>query len=313
MAHPIISAEPLTQPMESMTNTEVGIDAERSRIRLQRRPRSDQRTIDEICHHYVVEKELAEKLRNADKEERKRLYSSSYDEICQRVPNIPGWNVPIPAEALKREIANKVAFLRRFADSSSTFLEIGPGDCSLSLAMAGHVDRVVAVDVSTEITQHIEMPPNFQLIISDGTSIDVPSQSVDVAYSNQLMEHLHPDDAMEQLRNVYQALKPGGVYICVTPSRLSGPHDVSKYFDDKPTGFHLKEYSSTELARTFREAGFVRARPYLWLKERLLILPMLPISILEGLMACLPSSLRRSICNRAPINRLLGRVVAVRP
>jgi predicted SAM-dependent methyltransferase len=41
----------------------------------------------------------------------------------------------------------------------------------------------------------------------------VRAESVDLAYSNQLMEHLHPDDASEQLANVYRALKPGGVTV----------------------------------------------------------------------------------------------------
>jgi len=60
-------------------------------------------------------------------------------------------------------------------------------------------------------------PANFTLIISDGCSIPAQRNSVDVAYSNQLMEHLHPDDALEQVHNVLDVLKPGGVYICITP------------------------------------------------------------------------------------------------
>ena len=33
------------------------------------------------------------------------------------------------------------------------FLEIGPGDCALSAEVASAADRVVAVDVSTEIRE----------------------------------------------------------------------------------------------------------------------------------------------------------------
>jgi hypothetical protein len=64
-----------------------------------------------------------------------------------------------------------------------------------------------------------------------------------VAYSYQLMEHLHPGDALEQLVNIYQALKRDSVYCCVTPNRISGPHDISVYFDTVAQGLHLKEYS----------------------------------------------------------------------
>lgn len=61
------------------------------------------------------------------------------------------------------------------------------------------------------------------------------------------MEHLHPDDAYEQLQEIYNALIPGGIYICITPNRLSGPHDVSQYFDSIATGFHPKEYTTVEM------------------------------------------------------------------
>jgi len=37
---------------------------------------------------------------------------------------------------------------------------------------------------------------------------------------------------------------------------LSGPHDISAYFDDGATGFHLKEYSNEELYRLFLKTGF---------------------------------------------------------
>ena len=70
------------------------------------------------------------------------------------------------------------------------------------------------------------------------------------------MEHLHPDDAVDQLKNIYNALVNGGKYICITPNRLTGPHDISKYFDNVATGFHLKEYTVTELSGLFREVGF---------------------------------------------------------
>jgi hypothetical protein len=65
---------------------------------------------------------------------------------------------------------------------------------------------------------------------------------------------------MEQLRNILAALRPGGHYICTTPNRLTGPHDISAGFDDEPRGFQLREYTYHELAPAFRQAGFRRVR-----------------------------------------------------
>ncbi len=100
----------------------------------------------------------------------------------------------------------------------------------------------------------------MKFVLSDGVSIPVPPKTIDLAFSDQLLEHLHPDDAVEHLQNVYEALKPGGHYFCSTPNRLRGPCDVSRYFDTIATGFHLKEYTYGEVETMFRDIGFRRLR-----------------------------------------------------
>ena len=107
--------------------------------------------------------------------------------------------------------SRELQLVARFIGPGTNYLEIGAGDCSLAFAVAGKVIHVYAIDVSDEISKQIETPANFELIISDGISIPVPAGSIDFAYSNQLMEHLHPDDAESQLENVFTALRPGGV------------------------------------------------------------------------------------------------------
>lgn len=49
--------------------------------------------------------------------------------------------------------------------------------------------------MSETITARDWVHPNFVLILSDGSNVAVPPSTVHVAYSNQLIEHLHPDDA----------------------------------------------------------------------------------------------------------------------
>lgn len=88
----------------------------------------------------------------------------------------------------------------------------------------------------------------------------VPDGSIDFAILHQLMEHLHPDDALEQLNNILKALRKGGKYLCITPNRISGPHDVSVHFDSEAAGLHLKEYKYSELVRIFKDAGFTSVK-----------------------------------------------------
>jgi SAM-dependent methyltransferase len=197
-------------------------------------------------------------------------------------------------------------FLRHFLRPDITFLEIGPGDCSLSKEVARSARQVYAVDVSETISLLADRPENLEIVISDGVSIPVPPQSVDLAYSNQLMEHLHPEDAFAQLRNVACALAPGGRYVCITPNRLNGPHDVSSHFDQEARGFHLREYTVTELVRLFREAGFSRARAYAQARGRVAPIPgPLAAGIERGLQA-LPFRTRRRVADSLPWRWALG-------
>src|SRR5262249_36870665 len=160
----------------------------------------DNRTAEQLREHYRVERELADRLREAPREQRRGLYSEVYDELFRRLPHHPQLHASDHGERA-REVGHRYSFLRRLLAPGAVFLEVGPGDCAVSIAMTAAAERVYAVDVSAEITQAVAPPANFELVLSDGCSIAVPAGIVDVAFSDQLMEHLHPDDANEQLRN----------------------------------------------------------------------------------------------------------------
>jgi SAM-dependent methyltransferase len=268
--------------------------------------RAENRTIEQLRKHYEVEKELAHRLRQATRLERRHLYTALYDELYRQVPDHPQLTRKSSAGEKMKAVARELKRLQPFLDKATTFLEVGAGDCALSLKVAGLVKQVYAVDVSAEITRNAEVPPNFQLLLSDGCTIPVSPNSVQVAYSNQLMEHLHPDDAAEQLDNIYKALAPGGIYLCMTPNRLSGPHDISQYFDRVATGFHLKEYSLSELNKLFKKIGFVKVRVYLGIGERVISSSVLPFIFLEAVLNLLPYSLRKLIAHSRLVEMLLG-------
>ncbi|MEP6719014.1 MAG: class I SAM-dependent methyltransferase [bacterium] len=266
----------------------------------------DERSNEQIRQHYLVEKDLATRLRRANREERQQLYTELYDELFRRVPDHPQLSLRLAAATRQDNLNQRLALLRKFLHPDITYLEIGPGDCSLAIEVARLVRKVYAVDVSREITKEVELPENVVLIISDGSSIPVPQSSIDLAYSDQLMEHLHPDDAMDQLRNIYKALGPGGRYICITPNRLSGPHDVSRYFDEVATGFHLKEYSATELSAMFIAVGFREVHLLVGARSFHLSTPTLVIKAVESLLASAPQRLGRILARGLPLRFVLG-------
>jgi SAM-dependent methyltransferase len=269
----------------------------------------EKRSEERIRFHYETETMLAKKLMNSRKEVRSNLYKECYEELFQTVHDHPQITNKYDndADLVKRRLRMLLPML----DKDSTLLEIGAGDCRLSIAAAPHVRRVIALDVSPAIMFRNDVPPNVTPCLSDGTSIPVVPDSVDVAYSDQLMEHLHPDDALEQLRNVFLALKPGGRYFCITPNRLHGPHDVSRYFDDVATGLHLREYTNRDLDDMMRQVGFRDIRALVVAKGRKLVeLPVRTVGMLERLWELLPRSLR-SLVPGQMMNVVLGaRVVA---
>jgi SAM-dependent methyltransferase len=267
---------------------------------------SDVRTAERIRVHYEVERELADRLRNAPREERRSLYSLVYDELFERVPDHPQLTRKSSTDDTRVELGLQMRFLRHFLHPGITFLEIGAGDCALSKEIARTARHVYALDVSESISSLAERPANLEIVISDGVSIPVPAGSVDFAYSNQLMEHLHPDDAYEQLRNIVRALAPGGRYVCITPNRLNGPHDVSSHFDHEATGFHIKEYTVTELARLFRVAGFAKARAYAQAKGQVAPVPGPLVAGIEGAISALPSRTRGQVARALPWRWPLG-------
>jgi SAM-dependent methyltransferase len=277
-------------------------------------PASEPRSRDELREHYEVERELAHRLRSASRDERLQLYSSIYDELFRRVPGHPQLTWKTEPQAHAWAVDRQLRLLRPLFAPTTTFMEIGAGDCALSRAASPLVEKAYAVDVSAEITRNLDLPVNVEVVISDGSSVPVPAGSVDVAYSNNLMEHLHPEDAADQLRNVERALRPGGVYVCLTPNRLGGPHDISQYFSDVATGFHLKEYTLRELRALFASVGFDRIGVYVggrgWYRRS----PYLPIAAIEAIVERLPAGARRRVANSLPVGSVLGiRIVGRKP
>jgi SAM-dependent methyltransferase len=276
------------------------------------RPGNRGRTREQLRRHYEVEVRLAAQLRAAPREHRFHMLTGLYEELFREVPDHPRLVCKLTPEMSRRAVTRQMQFLRRFLRKDMTLLEIGPGDCALSFEAAKSVRQVYAVDVDTVLPSNARSPANFRLFLSDGVSVPVPAASVDLAYSDQLMEHLHPDDAREQLSNIFAALAAGGTYVCITPNRLNGPHDISRAFSDEPHGFHLKEYTMSELHALLIATGFRSVVAYARTKSVWFRVPMGLIRILEAALGRLRARPRRAIADRWPLRHLLNAALVAR-
>jgi SAM-dependent methyltransferase len=272
----------------------------------------DIRTPERIRAHYEIERELADRLRRAPASERPRLYAEVYDELFRRVPDHPQLGRRDSDEARHARLVPELRLVRRFLPPGGTFLEIGAGDCALAATVAATAEHVHALDVSAEMAGGRPLPGNVELTLADGRTLPVPSATIDLAYSNQLLEHLHPEDAPVHAAEVHRVLRPGGRYLCATPNRLTGPHDVSAAFCARARGLHLREYTTDDLVALLTAGGFGAVRAVLRVRGRVRVISALPVTRVERGLERLRPARAASVARRTAFRKLVGVVVADR-
>jgi SAM-dependent methyltransferase len=263
----------------------------------------DPRAPERLLAHYVLERQLAEQLREAPAEERTRVAGEVYRRLLTELPDHPMnaavSQLPRPERAAR--------YLLPHLGRDVRFLEIGTGDGRLARYVASKCKSVLAIDVSDFLDPAADAPENFRFALTPGVAIDTHNCSIDLAFSNQLMEHLHPEDAAAQLREVYRVLRPGGLYICRTPNRTLGPSDISCYFDYVATGLHLKEYTFRELSELMKSTGFRSVRYRIEAAGRVWwAAPVRIMIVVESVYSFLPKGAREALKRNVIASILLG-------
>lgn len=257
-----------------------------------RRPLPPNRTFEQLKNHFEVERALALKLKKASREERKRIYGTMYDELFQKVPDHPRLTSRENPQMIDAANRSKFALIKRFIHRETVFVEFAPGDCRFAMSLCSRVKWVYGVDISDQRGAGITCPENFKLIIYDGYNLELDDASVDIVFSDQLIEHLHPEDTIDHFRLVKRILKKNGVYVFRTPHRYSGPHDISGYFSDVPQGFHLKEWTYAELSRLLESLSFASWRGIYQIRGYCAEMPLMWFSMAESVLGMLPGHWR---------------------
>jgi SAM-dependent methyltransferase len=210
-----------------------------------------------VLHHWELERQLRAELLDSDSADRWAVAQACYKRLYTELPWL---NAGVDQAAGVAAQLDAVAWADLLGPPPKRVYEVGSGggDLIVALARRGYQCR------GTEITEergerHTPPRPHLSWGVSDGVHLErfEPAAAYDAVLSNQLIEHLHPDDLLDHLRGAHTILVPGGRYLLRTPQVLRGPADVSRVFGcESPCGLHLKEYTHRELVRLLRAAGF---------------------------------------------------------
>jgi 2-polyprenyl-3-methyl-5-hydroxy-6-metoxy-1,4-benzoquinol methylase len=222
-----------------------------------------------------IEGQLAQRLTDASASERRRLYGQVYDQI---------YDMHLTREPLQLDFGARielVKFLRKLTRAGDSVLEVGCGGGLLAIELARQGRQVLGVDVSARILEQARHRagclPGLTFALTEGTDLPAAEDSFDLAYSVEVIEHLHADDVSVHLREVRRVLKPGGHLWLLTPNRLDSVGAAARFGValEPAADVHLKEWTYAELGDQLRAADFTSLRSP-WRNATMAWLPLLP-------------------------------------
>jgi ubiquinone/menaquinone biosynthesis C-methylase UbiE len=207
---------------------------------------------------FEFEKRLRMRILTSSPEERLSVTSEVYAALFERFPDHAA--MLDAAADRKRQGKRSAGMILPLTKPGQRVLEIGSGrgDVLVELAQAGLIcSGIEASEHMIRLSEHLAA-----LSIRRGVAhcLDFPDASLDVVFSQQVLEHMHPQDVPRHFAESHRVLRPGGLLIVETPNQRTGPQDISRGFAPVAEGLHLKEWSVRELIQQFQEAGFVRPR-----------------------------------------------------
>jgi SAM-dependent methyltransferase len=165
----------------------------------------------------------------------------------------------------KQLVLEQLAALEKTGVRGGLF-ELGFGSGTLLQAASEAGFRVGGLEVADQLyqesLQRIPEQEHENLVLGnflENDRIESLASHFSLVYWNDVFEHIPVDEIEDYLARIHQLLVPGGRLITITPNWHMRPMDVTAdHLPGRSTavGFHLKEYTLSEVCRLLSQAGF---------------------------------------------------------
>lgn len=196
------------------------------------------------------------------KETDHNVRTALYNELYEKIYNFIKQQIPGGKEfGFSPDLINEFKCLFR----NKTVIDYGCGKGGSTRLISKYAKFVYGIDASDFAVRFAQAKSkNLQNVeYRQNSDIFVPfeNETIETVYSKDLLEHLHPADAILHLKEIYRVLEHGGKYLFWTPGSKSGPHDITQCFYPPRLGFkpkadHIKEYTFADLIEIMQEIGF---------------------------------------------------------
>jgi SAM-dependent methyltransferase len=210
---------------------------------------------ENVRAHLQLEAELTDRLLNSAQEERFDIFVDAYTRLYAELP----WLNKISEPSTEHDLLAWKALI----GSQKRVYEIGSGRGRLIKYLALQGNECVATEITRERGARFVNNPiaNMTWHQTDGVHLSEFENEgfYDYVISDQVFEHLHPDDHRTHFLEARKILKSGGAYILRAPHGSAGPHDLSRVVGSTiPVFMHLFEPRYVDLSRLMKLANFAQ-------------------------------------------------------
>ncbi len=138
-------------------------------------------------------------------------------------------------------------YLARYTKGVDSVLDLGCGYGDFINTITSR--ELLAVDLNPEAKKYLKPGVNFTCTSATDLSM-IPSDSVDLIFSSNLLEHLDDNELDTACSEFWRILKPTGKLITMQPNYY---YAYREYFDDYT---HKKVFSHESLSDFFNSHGF---------------------------------------------------------